>query len=56
MLRNILQGPANGRLGQFRERDPPIAVPRKLGIEGHGPKAGDLEARWPALSMAEGLG
>ena len=45
LLRNMLQGPANGCFGQFRERDPPIAVPCKLGIERDGPEAGDLQAR-----------
>ena len=46
LLRNVLQGPANGCFGQFRERDPPIAVPCKLGIEWDGPEAGNLQARW----------
>jgi hypothetical protein len=46
LLRNMFERPANGCFGQFRERDPPIAVPRKLGIEWHGPEAGDLHARW----------
>jgi hypothetical protein len=44
LLRNMLQGPANGGVGQFRERDPPITVPCQLGIEWDGPEAGDLEA------------
>src|SRR4029079_4929817 len=42
-LRDMLQGPSNGAVGQFRERGPLIAVPCKLGIERHGPEAGDLQ-------------
>jgi hypothetical protein len=50
----MLQGAANGCFGQFHERDPPIAVTGKLGIEWDGPKAGNLQTRWPALSGAFG--
>ena len=39
--RNMIQGPANGCVGQHRK--PPIAVPCKLGIERDGPEAGDLQ-------------
>ena len=46
MLRNMLKGAANGRLGQFGERDPLIAVPCKLWIEGDGPETRDLQTRW----------
>ena len=46
LLRNMVKGQANGCVGQVRERDPPIAVPCQLGIEGDGPEAGDLQARW----------
>jgi hypothetical protein len=45
LLRNIFDGPANRCFWQFRERDPSIAVPCKLGIEWDGPEAGDLQAR-----------
>ena len=45
LLRHMFQGPANGCSGQVLERDPPVAVPCKLGIEGDGPEAGDLEVR-----------
>lgn len=45
LLRNMLQGPANGCSGQLRKRDPPVTVPCKLGIEWDGPEAGDLQAR-----------
>ena len=55
VLRNMLQAAADGCVGQFRERGPPIAVPCKLGIEWDGPEAGNLQARWPALSGIEGF-
>jgi hypothetical protein len=42
----MLQGAANGCFGEFRERDPPIAVSGELGIEGDGSEAGDLQERW----------
>ena len=51
----MFQGPANGGSEQVLERDPAITVPRKLGIEWDGPEAGDLQARWPALSPVEGF-
>ena len=46
MLRNMIQGAANGCVGQFRQSDPPVAVSRKLGIERNGPEAGDLQVQW----------
>ena len=42
----MIKGAANWCVGQFRERDPLIAVPRKLGIEWDGPETGDFQARW----------
>ena len=46
LLRDMVQGPPHGRLGQIRDSDPSIAVPCQLGIEWDGPEAGDLQARW----------
>jgi hypothetical protein len=44
LLRHVVEGTANGCFGQFRERDPGIAVPGKLGIEWDGPEAWDAQA------------
>src|SRR4029453_16452756 len=56
LLRDTLQGAANECAGQVREWDPLIAVSCQLGIEWDGPEAGDLQARWPALSRVEACG
>ena len=42
LLRDLRQGTADGAARARGERDPPIAVPGQLGIERHGPEAGDL--------------
>jgi hypothetical protein len=53
----MIQGAADGCVGQFREREPPIALLGKLGIEWNGPEAGDPQAgRRRGMSRVEGLG
>ena len=62
LLRDMLQGSADGSVGQFSERSAPrVAVPCQLGIEWNGPEARDSQAgrdaseRWGGKQRLDGV-